>query len=125
MPPSALLAMVGPRVANHVLHTLHDAFPGPVPALADARELRRTARWTSSLTGEPGRPWTRSTSAILEALADEAGTCSTRGSSASAGEIDACLILGAGFPFFRGGLTKYLDQEGVSTRVSGRPLGGS
>ena len=40
---------------------------------------------------------------------------------ASAGEIDACLILGAGFPFFRGGLTPYLDAEGVSTRVSGRP----
>ena len=52
------------------------------------------------------------------------GTCSTRASSASAGEIDACLILGAGFPFFRGGLTPYLDQEGISTRVSGRPLGG-
>ena len=40
MPPSALLAMVGPRVANHVLHTLHDAFPDRFPALADARELR-------------------------------------------------------------------------------------
>ena len=41
MPPSALLAMVGPRVANHVLHTLHDAFPDRFPlsptlqALAD------------------------------------------------------------------------------------------
>ena len=31
MPPSALLAMVGPRVANHVLHTLHDAFPDRFP----------------------------------------------------------------------------------------------
>jgi 3-hydroxyacyl-CoA dehydrogenase len=26
MPPSALLALVGPQVANHVLRTLHDAF---------------------------------------------------------------------------------------------------
>ena len=31
MPPSALLAMVGPRVANHVLRTLHDAFPDRFP----------------------------------------------------------------------------------------------
>ena len=31
MPPSALLAMVGPRVANHVLHTLHEAFPDRFP----------------------------------------------------------------------------------------------
>ena len=41
MPPSALLAMVGPQVANHVLETLHDAFPDRFPlsptlqALAD------------------------------------------------------------------------------------------
>ena len=31
MPPSALLAMVGPRVANHVLETLHDAYPDRFP----------------------------------------------------------------------------------------------
>jgi hypothetical protein len=33
------------------------------------------------------------------------------------------LILGAGFPFFRGGITKHLDQTGLSQRVSGRLLG--
>ena len=57
MPPSALLAMVGPRVANHVLRTLHDAFPDRFPlsptlqALADgefpaleARDDRPTRR---------------------------------------------------------------------------------
>ena len=31
MPPSALLAMVGPKVANHVLHTLNGAFPDRFP----------------------------------------------------------------------------------------------
>ena len=31
MPPSTLLALVGPRVANHVLHTLHDAYPDRFP----------------------------------------------------------------------------------------------
>ena len=40
----------------------------------------------------------------------------------SAREIDACLILGAGFPFFRGGLTRYLDESGASLRASGELL---
>ena len=41
---------------------------------------------------------------------------------ASAAEIDACLILGAGFPFFRGGLTRYLDESGASQRAAGASL---
>ena len=32
------------------------------------------------------------------------------------------MLLGAGFPFFLGGITKHLDQTGVSERVVGRPL---
>ena len=84
----------------------------------------RTARWTSSLTGDDRRTEDEIYQRILEALADEARHVLDEGVVASAGEIDACLILGAGFPFFRGGLTPYLDAEGVSTRVSGRPLGG-
>ena len=31
MAPSVLLAMVGPRVANHVLVTLHEAYPDRFP----------------------------------------------------------------------------------------------
>jgi hypothetical protein len=34
------------------------------------------------------------------------------------------MLLGAGFPFFLGGITKHLDQTGVSERVVGRPLAG-
>jgi hypothetical protein len=41
---------------------------------------------------------------------------------AEAADVDACLILGAGFPFWLGGITKHLDQTGVSERVVGRPL---
>ena len=44
---------------------------------------------------------------------------------ASAGEIDACLILGAGFPFFRGGLTPYLDGAASRRGSPGRLLGGA
>ena len=32
-------------------------------------------------------------------------------------DIDLCLILGAGYPFQKGGLTPYLDRVGASERV--------
>jgi 3-hydroxyacyl-CoA dehydrogenase/enoyl-CoA hydratase/carnithine racemase len=124
MPPSALLAMVGPRVANHVLQTLHAAFPErfalspTLQALADG-EL-------PSIEPKDGRPSVDELhERVLEGLADEARHILDEGVVASAAEIDACLILGAGYPFFRGGITKHLDQTGVSQRVTGRPLGAS
>ena len=45
MPPSALLAMVGPRVANHVRQTLHAAFPERFP-LSPTLRTSPAARWT-------------------------------------------------------------------------------
>ena len=121
LPPSALLAMVGPRVANHVLHTLHDAFPDrfrlspTLQALADgelpALEPKDDAPSVDAIYEQ-----------LLEALADEARRILDEGVVASAAELDACLILGAGYPFFRGGITPYLDRTGVSRRVSGRLL---
>ena len=41
---------------------------------------------------------------------------------AEAADVDTALILGAGWPFFLGGITKHLDQSGISERVAGRPL---
>ena len=122
MPPSALLAMVGPKVANHVLHTLHEAFPDRFPlsptlqALADGEFPELEARDDRPSVDEIHER-------ILEALADEARRILDEGVVPSAAEIDACLILGAGYPFFRGGITKHLDQTGVSERVTGRLLG--
>ena len=122
MPPSALLAMVGPKVANHVLHTLHEAFPDRFPlsptlqALADGEFPALEVRDERPTVGEIHER-------ILVALADEARRILDEGVVASAAELDACLILGAGFPFFRGGITKHLDQTGISQRVSGRLLG--
>lgn len=121
MPPSALLAMVGPRVANHVLHTLHDAFPDRFP-LSPALESFARGEMEIVRTGDARRTVDELHVAILEALADECRHILDEDVVGSAAEIDACLILGAGFPFFRGGLTPYLDAEGVSQRVTGRPL---
>jgi len=41
---------------------------------------------------------------------------------AEAADVDTCLLLGAGFPFFLGGITSHLDESGVSQSVLGRPL---
>jgi hypothetical protein len=41
---------------------------------------------------------------------------------AEAADIDTCMLLGAGFPFWLGGITRHLDDTGVSERVVGRPL---
>jgi 3-hydroxyacyl-CoA dehydrogenase len=59
---------------------------------------------------------------VLESLADEARYILEDGVVAEAADIDTCLLLGAGFPFWLGGITKHLDQTGVSERVVGRPL---
>jgi 3-hydroxyacyl-CoA dehydrogenase/enoyl-CoA hydratase/carnithine racemase len=121
MPPSALLAMVGPRVANHVLHTLHDAYPDRFP-LSPTLENFANGEMDIVVTGDDRKTVAEIHEAILDALADECRHILDEGVVPSAAEIDACLILGAGFPFFRGGITRYLDESGASARVAGSPL---
>jgi 3-hydroxyacyl-CoA dehydrogenase len=62
------------------------------------------------------------TDRVLEALADECRHILEDGVVPAAADIDTCLLLGAGFPFFLGGITPHLDGLGISQRVAGRPL---
>ncbi len=121
MAPSVLLQMVGPRVANHVLHTLHGAYPDRFPL---SPTLDNYADGSDEIVVAEHEPATveEMTEAALEALADECRHLLDEGVVASAADIDTCMLLGAGFPFFLGGITKHLDQTGVSERVVGRPL---
>jgi 3-hydroxyacyl-CoA dehydrogenase/enoyl-CoA hydratase/carnithine racemase len=121
MAPSVLLGMVGPRVANHVLETLNAAYPERFPLSAT---LARFAAGDDDIVvvEQAPRPVDELTSAVLEALADEIRHLLEEGVVGAAADVDACLILGAGFPFFLGGLTKHLDQTGVSQRVTGGSL---
>jgi len=105
MAPSVLLQMVGEQVAQHVRDTLQEAYPerfaitgeGPVRNVEEIRE------------------------AVLEALADEVRHMLEEGVVGSPKDIDTALILGAGFPFFMGGLSKRLDQAGYSYEISSAP----
>jgi 3-hydroxyacyl-CoA dehydrogenase/enoyl-CoA hydratase/carnithine racemase len=120
MAPSVLLQLVGPKVANHVRRTLHDAWPDRYPlsetlaSLAEGGEpvvVAHAPKTVEELHTE-----------VLEALADESRHILEEGVVAEAADVDTCLLLGAGFPFWLGGITKHLDQTGVSERVVGHPL---
>jgi 3-hydroxyacyl-CoA dehydrogenase len=120
MAPSVLLTMVGPRVANHVLETMHDAYPDRFP-LSPALASLAAGEEPVVLEQEP-RPPDAIREAALDAMADEIARLLEEGVVGTAADVDTCLLLGAGFPFFLGGITKHLDQTGVSERVLGRPL---
>jgi 3-hydroxyacyl-CoA dehydrogenase/enoyl-CoA hydratase/carnithine racemase len=119
--PSVLLQMVGPRVANHVLETMHDAYPERFPL---SPTLRGYADGSNEVVvvGDSRRTVEEITDYVLESLADEIRHLLEEGVVPEAADVDTCLLLGAGFPFFLGGITRHLDETGVSERVLGRPL---
>ncbi len=144
MSPLVLLQLVGAPVALHVAETLHAAFPDRFWV---SENLRRVVA-----AGKPGI-WSwdaaglayvdEDTAALLEqgdvvltadevreralvALAQEARAMLDGGVVANAEDLDLCMLLGAGWPFHLGGITPYLDREGVAERATGGrflPLG--
>jgi 3-hydroxyacyl-CoA dehydrogenase/enoyl-CoA hydratase/carnithine racemase len=122
MAPSVLLAMVGPRVANHVLETMHEAFPD---RFALSPTLANYAAGNDEVVIVDQDPWTHTevVERVLEAVADEIRRLLDEGVVPEAADVDTCLLLGAGWPFFLGGITKHLDQTGVSERMFGRMFG--
>ena len=55
----------------------------------------------------------------VEALAQEIRLMLDEGVVQAVQDIDLCMILGAGWPFWLGGISAYLDRAGVSERVTG------
>jgi 3-hydroxyacyl-CoA dehydrogenase/enoyl-CoA hydratase/carnithine racemase len=117
MAPSVLLQLVGPRVANHVLERMHEAFPERFPlspalaALAEGGEpvvVEQAPRTREQIVDD-----------VLEAVADEVHRLLEEGVVPEAADVDTGLLLGAGWPFFLGGVTKHLDQIGMSERLFG------
>jgi 3-hydroxyacyl-CoA dehydrogenase len=121
MAPSVLLQMVGPRVANHVLERMHDAFPDRFPL---SPTLANYAAGSDEVVVVEDAPWTREqvVETVLEAVADEIHRLLSDGVVEEAADVDHGLLLGAGWPFFLGGITKHLDQAGVSERLLGHQL---
>jgi 3-hydroxyacyl-CoA dehydrogenase/enoyl-CoA hydratase/carnithine racemase len=138
MSPLVLLQLVGPAVALHVAETLHAAFPDRFGVSENMRrfvEAGKTAVWVWDEQGnrtvdpEVAALWRGGDQPLtaeevrdraLSALATEIRTMLDEGVVAEAPDIDLCLILGAGWPFWLGGITPYLDRAGVSEQVNGK-----
>ena len=138
MAPYVLLQLVGPAVTLHVVENLHAAFGDRFPVSANLRALVASGRsgvydWTAD--GEPyvsdetaalfeigDQPSTAEQvrDRALAALASEIGLMLAEEVVAAPMDIDLCMMLGAGWPFHLGGITPYLDQEGISERMLGR-----
>ena len=138
MPPFVLLQLVGPAVALHVMESLHDSFGDRFPVSPSLQALVEAKKpsiydWTADRTpyvsdetqallvvGDQPSTAEQVRDRALNALAEEIGLMLSEGVVAAPMDIDLCLILGAGWPFHLGGITPYLDREGVSERVLGR-----
>lgn len=137
MSPFDLLALVGPAVALHVSETMHAAFPDRFrvsPNLARLVEAGVTSVWVTAEDGtrtldprvpqlleQGSAPIDEDTlvTRIAHALADEVRRMLDEGVVAEAQDIDLCMIMGAGWPFWLGGLTPYLDRSGASDAAAG------
>lgn len=138
MTPFTLGAMVGLPVAQHVQESLHAAFGERFAVSANLQKLIDNgvkSLWATGPDGSQEIP--ESTLALMsfgtspstseqvlqrtqDALAEEIGLMLAEGVVAAPEDIDLCMILGAGWPMFLGGITPYLDRVGASERVNGQ-----
>jgi 3-hydroxyacyl-CoA dehydrogenase/enoyl-CoA hydratase/carnithine racemase len=140
MGPFVLFGLVGLKVAYHTAETLAEAFPDRFAIDDNFRAIGASDRpavydWSAggevypelaeAVEVEQGaEPWSAEEiqRRALEAIADECRRMLDDGTVADARDLDTGLLLGAGFPFFLGGICHHLDVTGVSERVSGQRL---
>ena len=117
MAPSVLLQLVGPRVALHVLETLHAAYPDRFPVSQTLANYAEGREQISVVDQSPLAP-DEILETALAAIADEIRHLLDEGVVPVAADVDTALILGAGFPFWLGGISKHLEQLGISERMA-------
>lgn len=137
MSPLVLVQLVGPAVAMHASQTMVDAFPDRFTVADNLRRIVDAGLpgvWSWDGAGKPYL--SEETRAVLEfgdspetgeelraralnALAQEIRFMLDEGVVAEPADIDLCMLLGAGWPFHLGGITPYLDREGISERATG------
>lgn len=137
MSPLVLLELVGPAIGLHVSETLNRAFPDRFTVSPNLKAVVEAGK-RGFYVYDSGRPELDPEVAalleqgdtvlteeqvrdrVLDAVAQEIGLMLEEGVVAEAQDVDLCLITGAGWPFHLGGITPYLDREGVSERVNGK-----
>lgn len=138
MTPFELLELVGLKVGAHVLESHHAPFPdrffesANLTALADsgAHLIERDAKGRAKgytkefqrIVGTEGaHPLTAEQfrRRVEDGLAEEIHLMLEENVVVGPEDIDLCLILGAGYPLYDGGITPYLDRVGASERAFG------
>jgi 3-hydroxyacyl-CoA dehydrogenase/enoyl-CoA hydratase/carnithine racemase len=138
MTPFELLSLVGPPVALHVAERMHEAFPdrfGVGEGLHRMVELGKGSVFSEPGVIDPELAGSLSNGADAgkspltsdqlrsnaeRALAEEIGLMLDEGVVQGVQDIDLCMLLGAGWPFWLGGISAYLDRAGVSEAVTGK-----
>ncbi|MEU5400495.1 3-hydroxyacyl-CoA dehydrogenase NAD-binding domain-containing protein [Streptomyces sp. NPDC005963] len=139
MSPLVLLELVGPAIGLHVSETLNGSFPDRFTVSPNLKAVVEAGK-RGFYVYDSGRPELdpevaallvqgdvvlteeQTRARVLDAVAEEIGLMLAEGVVAEAQDVDLCLITGAGWPFHLGGITPYLDREGVSERVNGKPF---
>lgn len=137
MSPLVLLELVGPAIGLHVSETLNRAFPDRFTVSRNLAAVVKAGK-RGFYVYDSGKPELdpevvalleqgdtvlteeQTRARVLDAVAQEIGLMLDEGVVAEAQDIDLCLLTGAGWPFHLGGITPYLDREGVSERVNGK-----
>ncbi|MFQ5655755.1 MAG: 3-hydroxyacyl-CoA dehydrogenase NAD-binding domain-containing protein, partial [Planctomycetota bacterium] len=142
MGPLRLLDEVGIDIAAEVGGTLHQAFgdrarPSPLlQRMADKEWLGQKSgigfyRHEGQASGSATLPWNEGVEtgsspgggrlpgdaeivfALLDPMIDEAARCLEEGVVTGAGQVDLAMVMGTGFPAFRGGLLRHADRIGL------------
>ena len=136
MAPFELLGFVGPAVAAHVQETLNRAFGPQSFPINDNLKRMVEAKIPGIYVGEPpnrqvnpalkdlwqkkGDKEFRKEEIIERVLTDltrEIDLIMQEGVVADTRDVDLAMIMGAGWPFFMGGVTMYLDMAGYTPKV--------
>jgi 3-hydroxyacyl-CoA dehydrogenase/enoyl-CoA hydratase/carnithine racemase len=136
MAPFELLGMVGLAVAAHVQETLNRAFgPQRFPINANLKRILE-AQIPGIYVGDPSERkvdpavidlWQKKgekdfrkeeiVERVLVSLTRELDLIMQEGVVADTRDVDLAMIMGAGWPFFMGGITMYLDMAGYTPKV--------
>jgi 3-hydroxyacyl-CoA dehydrogenase/enoyl-CoA hydratase/carnithine racemase len=133
MTPFELLSLVGPPVALHVAERMHEAFPDRFAVGEGLRrmvELGKTSVFSAPGVVDPDLAGIEAGDSPLtaeelrdraeRALAQEIRLMLDEGVVQAVQDIDLCMLLGAGWPFWLGGISAYLDRAGVAEAVTGQ-----
>jgi len=137
MSPFTLAGLVGPAIALHVQETLNKSWPDRFPVSAGLKNLVAKGKKSLLVFTDKGvdidpeikAGWPQGNKkltddeireVVLSRVAVEIRHILDEGVVASPKDVDTGVIMGAGWPFFMGGITPYLDYKGISEKATGK-----